>query len=277
MTRTSPLTVGLFQFDVRKGNLQANLDAVTQAARDAQARGVDWLLLPELFSSSYDLELAERWGTINTRETLPTLSTLARKHHLTIAGTCLLPLSGGGVGNTLVWIDDQGEATARYVKLHRFRPMNENRYLTPGNSPSLVETPYGKVGLSICYDLRFPELYRYYATRGARFFVLSSQWPHPRQKHFETLVRARAIENQAIVMAVNRVGSETGHTFFGHSMTVDPWGEIICNARDEEILLTCMFDPTETSKVRRDFPVIGDIRHDVWQTTSLLTKEKEDA
>jgi len=277
MRRISPLTLGLFQFHVLKGNLQTNLDAITQAARDAQARGVDWLLLPELFSSSYDLEHAERWGEINTRETLPALSKLARENHLAIAGTCLLPLPGGGIGNTLVWIDDRGEETARYIKLHRFRPMNEDRFLKPGQAPVLAATPFGPVGLSICYDIRFPELYRFYATRGARFFALPSQWPRPRQKHFETLIRARAIENQAIIIAVNRVGSEAGHHFFGHSMVIDPWGETICNARDEEILLVCMLDPTEIDKIRRDFPVIGDIRHDIWQVTTILTKEKEHA
>lgn len=273
MTRISPLTLGLFQFDVKKGDLRTNLDAVSQAARDAEARGVDWLLLPELFSSSYDLARAPRWGEINTRETLPELSSLARDLRLAIIGTYLLPLPGGGVGNTLVWLDERGEETARYVKLHRFRPMDEDRFLQPGESPVLARTPFGAVGLSICYDLRFPELYRYYATRDARYVVLPSQWPHPRLNHFETLLRARAIENQAIVMAVNRVGSEGNHTFFGHSMVIDPWGETICNARDEEILLVCMLDPIDLDRIRRDFPVLGDIRHDVWAKEKIVKKE----
>lgn len=265
MTRLSPLTVGLFQFDVRKGNLKANMDAVSAGARDAGERGVDWLLLPELFSSSYDLENAARWGEINETETLPAISRVAVENHLAIIGSYILPRASGGYGNTLVWFDASGNEAGRYTKLHRFRPMNEDRYLTPGDAPAIVQTPYGTVGLSICYDLRFPELYRFYLSRDALFTVLPSQWPHPRLKHYETLIRARAIENQMVMIAVNRVGKEGDNRFFGHSMIVDPWGETICNAREEEILLVGMFDPSDILKIRKDFPVIDDIRHDVWK------------
>ncbi len=265
MTRVSPLTVALLQFDVKKGDLKANMDAVTAAAKDAQARGADWLLLPELFSSSYDLENASKWGTINEREVLPEMARLAASYRLSIAGSVILPLPSGGFGNILIWMNDTGHEEGRYTKLHRFRPMNEDRYLTPGDTPVLVETPYGKVGLSICYDLRFPELYRHYRAKGARFAVLPSQWPNPRLKHFRALIIARAIENQMVMIALNRVGKEGDNTFPGHSMVVDPWGEIICDARDEEILLTCMFDLTEITKVRKDFPVADDIRHEVWE------------
>jgi len=165
----------------------------------------------------------------------------------------------------------------RYYELLSFRPMAEDRFLQPGWEPVLARTPFGAVGLSICYDLRFPELYRHYATRGARFVVLPSQWPRPRLNHFETLLRARAIENQAIVIAVNRIGSEGEHTFFGHSMVIDPWGETICDARDEEILLVCMLDPADLDRVRRDFPVLGDMRHDVWVKEKILAGDKEHA
>ncbi len=275
MTRTLPMTVALFQFDVKKGDLKANLDAVSLAVKNAAASGADWLLLPELFTSSYDLENAKRWGEINEKDALPAIAQQARENRLSIAGSYILPLLGGGVGNTLVWIDPLGNEVARYTKLHRFRPMDEDRFLRPGNHPVITSTPYGPVGLSVCYDLRFPELYRYYATRGARFFFAPSQWPDPRQRHFVTLARARAIENQAVVMAVNRIGKENGHTFFGHSMVVNPWGETICNAQREEILLTCMFDPTEIQTIRKDFPVLHDIREDIWEREKILKTGKE--
>jgi len=262
MSRNLPLTVGLLQFDVRKGALKANMDAVSAGVKDAAARGVDWLLLPELFSGSYDLENAARWGEINETDVLPTLSRMAVKNRLAIIGTYILPLASGGYGNTLVWIDATGSETGRYTKLHRFRPMDEDKYLTPGDAPVITQTPYGAVGLSICYDLRFPELYRFYLSGGALFAVLPSQWPRPRLKHYETLIRARAIENQIVMIAVNRVGTEGDNHFFGHSMIVDPWGETICSARDEEILLVCMFDAADILKIRKDFPVIDDIRHD---------------
>ena len=265
MTRTSPLTVGLLQFNVKKGDLRANMDAVSAAAKDAHARGVDWLLLPELFSSSYDLENAETWASVNEAEAVPEIARLAAEYRLNIAGSLILPLPSGGFGNTLVWMDDTGCEAGRYTKLHRFRPMNEDRYLTPGNTPVTIETPYGKVGLSICYDLRFPELFRYYQAQGAAFAILPSQWPNPRLKHFRALTIARAIENQMVMLAVNRVGAEGDYTFPGHSMIVDPWGEIICDARDEEILLVCMFDPTVVSQTRKDFPVAEDIRPEVWE------------
>lgn len=274
MTLLSPLTVGLLQFDVRKGDQKANMDAVNTAARDARKRGVDWLFLPELFSSSYDLENAARWGKINEAETLPDISRLAVENGLAIAGSYILPLPSGGYGNTLIWFDYLGNEAGRYTKIHRFKPMNEDRFLTPGDSPSLVQTPFGEVGLSICYDLRFPELYRFYLSKGALFAILPSQWPHPRLKHYKTLLTARAIENQIFMIAANRVGNEGDNKFFGHSMIVDPWGEIICNAREEEILLVCMFDPSEIQKIRREFPVINDTRHDVWRHERIFEKNQ---
>ena len=265
MNGLSPLTVGLLQFDVRKGDLKANMDAVSAGAKEAGKCGVDWLLLPELFSSSYDLENAARWSEINRGEVLPTLSRMAAENHLAIIGTSILSLASGGYGNTLVWFDAAGNEIERYIKLHRFKPMNEDKYLTPGEAPVIARTPYGIAGLSICYDLRFPELYRFYLSKGALFAVLPCQWPNPRLKHFETLIRARAIENQMVVIAVNRVGTEGNNSFFGHSMIVDPWGETICNAREEEILLVCMLNPADIVKIRKDFPVIDDIRHDTWK------------
>ncbi len=270
MSRLTPLTVALFQFNIKRGNQTANMDKVAMAARDAGASGADWLLLPELFTSSYDLEHASRWATLNERECLPAIARLARENHLAIAGSYILPLSSGGVGNTLVWIDASGNERARYTKLHRFRPMNEDRFLSPGETPVSLSTPFGHVGLSICYDLRFPELYRHYAILGVRFVLLPSQWPNPRLKHFDTLLRARAIENQVVMLAVNRVGTEGDTTFFGHSMVVDPWGETICDARGEEILLTCMFDPGDIQKIRQDFPVLGDIRREIWKRQKIL-------
>ncbi|MCS7040082.1 MAG: carbon-nitrogen family hydrolase, partial [Caldilineales bacterium] len=116
-------------------------------------------------------------------------------------------------------------------------------------------------GLAICYDLRFPELFRLYALAGAQLILIPSEWPHPRLAHWRTLLRARAIENQCFVAAVNRVGSDRANTFCGHSALIDPWGETVVEADDASVqLLTATVDFALVDDVRRRIPALADRR-----------------
>ena len=114
-----------------------------------------------------------------------------------------------------------------YSKTHLFRLMNEHKYFTPGNTCDVFQTSFGRIGLVICYDIRFPELARGAALKGARILFVPAEWPYPRVSHWEFLLKARAIENQMFVVASNRVGSDKKNIFFEHSMVLDPAGETI--------------------------------------------------
>jgi predicted amidohydrolase len=138
--------------------------------------------------------------------------------------------------------------------------MHEADFLAPGNKLVTIDLPWGRAGLAVCYDLRFPEMFRSYALEGAQLILLSAEWPKPRLEHWRTLLRARAIENQTFVVACNCVGEGGGNVFFGHSMVVDPWGEVIVEGQEHEEVLVAKLDLTRVVEIRRQYPVFADRR-----------------
>lgn len=259
------LTISLGQMDVKLGEPERNLATVRTLAAEAARRGSDILVLPELWSTGYDLESAEKHATPTDGGIFAEVAALARQHRLHLLGSVLSRLEHGGVGNTAVLFNPQGEPLATYSKVHLFRLMEEEKYLTAGGALALADTPWGLAGLAICYDLRFPELFRAYALSGARIIFLPSEWPHPRLAHWQTLLRARAVENQLYLVACNRVGSSKGTDFFGHSCIVDPWGEVIVEAGETELLLTAPIDPARVDAVRKRIPVFQDRRPELYR------------
>lgn len=258
------LTISLGQIDVKLGDPEANLAKVAEMSREAARRRSDIVLFPELWSTGYDLENASRYATPTDEGIFAETAALARENKLSILGSCLSWQGEGRFGNTAVLHDKQGTAVAEYSKTHLFRLMDEEKYLAAGDQLTLVETEWGMGGLGICYDLRFPELFRRYALSGARMVLLPAEWPHPRLKHWQTLLRARAIENQMFVIACNRVGESKGTAFFGHSCIIDPWGETVIEAGETEVLLTATIDTAVVDQVREKIPVFADRREELY-------------
>lgn len=254
------LTVAVGQMDVQVGAVARNMAEVKRLAAEAAARGAQLLVLPELWATGYDLVQAERYATGVEAGVFAEVAALARAHGLHILGSGLVRLASGGVGNTAVWHDDHGHIVATYSKLHLFRLMQEEQFLTAGDAPTLAETAFGKMGLSICYDLRFPELFRGYALAGARVVFVPAEWPQVRLAHWRTLLRARAIENQLFVVGCNRVG-KTGETIFGgYSAVVDPWGETLMEGDGEAGLFMATLDLEVVDEVRQRIPIFADRR-----------------
>ena len=142
--------------------------------------------------------------------------------------------------------------------------MKEAQYLAPGKAGALLELPRGCAGLAICYDLRFPELFRRYALEGARLMILPAEWPHPRRMHWCTLLRSRAIENQCFVAACNRVGTTEDVSFFGASAVIDPWGETLIEGGETEALLTVRIDLDTVEATRAKIPIFADRRSELY-------------
>lgn len=259
-----PLKVSLAQFDVTVGKPQTNLETVRLMAAEAARRGSQLLVLPELWSTGYDLENATTHATTLDEGIFAQVREMAIHHHLYILGSCLSLMDEGHYGNTAVLFNPSGDILASYSKIHLFRLMDEEQYLTAGNHLALVDSEWGRIGLAICYDLRFPEMFRTYALGGATIVFLPSEWPHPRLAHWQTLLRARAIENQFYMVACNRVGRSKESVFFGHSCIIDPWGQTIVEAGEEEILLTCDIDLSRVEEVRRKIPIFQDRRADLY-------------
>lgn len=192
------------------------------------------------------------------------LSALAREHRLAIASS-VLEAKAGRAYNTLALYAADGALTAVYRKAHLVPMLDEPRWLAAGDALCLAETGWGLTGLGVCYDLRFTEMWRRYALAGAQLFILPAEWPSRRTQHWQTLLRARAIENQVFVAACNRVGESKGEVFAGKSAVIDPWGEAVVEAGPEaEALLTCEIDLGRVAEIRNRIPVFKDRRPDLY-------------
>jgi omega-amidase len=257
------LILSLGQMQISYDDPEANFERVRAWTAEAAHCESALVLFPELWYSGYDLEKWPRYAAALGEGIFARLSALAREHHIALGGS-VLELKDGRPYNTFTLFDAEGECRAVYRKLHLFGPMGEDKWLSAGNSFTLLDGEWGPVGLSICYDLRFPEVARHYALQGARLWLLPAQWPSRRINHWQALIRARAIENQMFVAAVNGVGPSGQEQFGGLSAVIEPWGETLAEGGANEVLLTTMIDLDEADEARRRFPVLKDRRADVY-------------
>ena len=251
------LTIALAQMNVLTGRPEDNLARARDFAVQAREANADLLLLPELWLHGYDLERAKKWAALLGEEGFAHMAALAREFDLYLAGS-LLERHAGGVSNTAVLYAPDGTLLGSYRKIHLFRLMQEHHYLVPGDHATLCPTPWGPMGLAICYDMRFPELFRTMALAGAVLFLVPAQWPVRRLEAWLLLARARAVENELIVAACNRVGDDGQATFPGRSCVVDPWGHALVEGDAQERPLVAQADLREIHKARRYLTVYED-------------------
>jgi predicted amidohydrolase len=243
--------------DVPAGRPEDNVARARHFAAGARKAGADVLVLPELWLHGYDLTRAKEWASPLGEGGFVQMASLAREYQLHLVGS-ILERHDSGISNTAAMFDRTGRLLGHYRKIHLFRLMQEHRYLVAGDHATLCSTPWGLTGLGICYDLRFPELFRTMALAGARLFLIPAQWPEKRLEAWLLLARARAAENELIVAACNRVGTDGEVSFPGRSIVVDPWGNTLAEGDDQETLLVAQVDLAEIDKVRRYLPVYRD-------------------
>lgn len=261
MRRT--VTVSLAQIDVAWGNPEANLAITEKLTEEAHRRGSDLILFPELWTTAYDLPRAQSYASTGDGDAFGQLAQLARRYDIHITGS-VLKREGDKIYNCAPLFSPQGELLGDYDKIHLFNLMQEEQYLSPGQRTPVFELPWGLCALAICYDLRFPELFRKYAVAGARMVFLPAEWPFPRLEHWRVLLKARAIENQCYIVACNRVGQGGDAQFFGHSTVVDPSGRCVVEAGEAEALLTVSLDMGLVEEARRTLTVFADRRPDIY-------------
>jgi len=254
--------VSIVQMDIALGDPKKSRETAISFIEEACRRGSNFVVLPELWTTGYSLknirELAEPLdGTTNTM-----LLNICSKWKIYVIGS-IAELRGGKIFNTATILGPEG-IVGSYSKVHLFCLMDEHKYFTPGDSCAVFQTSFGKIGMIICYDIRFPELARKFALNGAQILFVSAEWPYPRVAHWELLLKARAIENQMFMVATNRVGSDDRNTFFGRSMVLDPMGEVLVEGDDTELILTCELDMDLVSKTRSLIPCFEDRRPDLY-------------
>ena len=251
----------------------ANLKKADTLVREAVLDGAVLVALPELFNC-----LASHRIIVEQAEPVPgptstAMCALARECGITLlAGSIAEQCEGDRAFNTSLLIGPDGSILANYRKIHLFDvelegspPIAESRWFVRGEDLCVTETPLGRLGQSICYDLRFPELFRGLADRGADIiFVPAAFTAKTGRAHWEVLLRARAIENQAFVIAPNQFGEQIeGVPLYGHSAIIDPWGTIIFQKSNQTCIYTAdlSYDVLKTS--RKDFPVWMDADNDI--------------
>ncbi len=259
---------------------QRNLSTAEALVDEAVERGAGVIALPEYFNFGGAPQLQRENAEPIPGPSVDRLREKARTARVYLVGGSLAERveEKGRVFNTSVVIDPQGDITAKYSKIHLFdvdisslMVMNEADTFEPGDSIVAAETGYGVVGLTICYDLRFPELYRALALEGARIiFVISSFMASTGKAHWEPLLRARAIENQVFIVAPNQIGPVAGTNLarYGHSAIVDPWGSVLSEASDRDGVVTAEIDFDYLNTVRSQLPSLAGRRPEVYRKGS---------
>jgi deaminated glutathione amidase len=244
----------------------ANIDDALRLISEAKSAGAEYVLTPEM-TNILAAKREQLFGAIVAEEADPSLATLrelARRLGIYIhIGSLAVRLSPERAANRSFLLDPKGNIAARYDKIHMFdvdladgESYRESRNYRPGEQAVLADLPWGRLGLTICYDLRFPALYRALAEAGATMLAIPSAFTKQTgEAHWHTLVRSRAIENGCFVFAAAQGGKhENGRDTYGHSLIVDPWGRIIAEGGTDPGVVMAEIDPAEIAKARARIP-----------------------
>lgn len=248
-----------------------NIAAASALIRAAKAAGARFILTPEntgMIEPKRE-QLLEKARPEAEHPALPAFSALAAELGVwLLIGSLQIKLDASTCANRSFLFDDQGRIAARYDKIHMFdvdlkggESYRESRIFRPGDRAVLADTPWGKVGLTVCYDVRFDYLYRALAQAGASFLTVPAAFTVPTgQAHWHTLLRARAIETGCYVFAPAQCGEHAeGRKTYGHSLIVAPWGEVLADGGEEPGVITADIDPAKVEEARRMVPAL---RHD---------------
>jgi predicted amidohydrolase len=250
-------------------DVAANVAAASDLIRRAKGEGADFVATPEmtsLFEAESDALFAKVTGEEQDRA-LAAFRRLAEELSLwLLIGSLPTKLAERQCANRSFLVDPRGQVAARYDKIHMFdvslpggESYRESRNYRPGERAVVADLPWGKLGLSVCYDLRFPQLYRALAKAGAAFLSIPSAFTNTTgQAHWHVLQRARAIETGCFVVAPAQGGKhENGRHTFGHSLIVDPWGQILAEAEQEPGIVVADIDPSKVTEARSRIPALS--------------------
>ncbi len=243
-----------------------NLTKAMSMAEKAVSSGADIIVLPEVFSTGFCYEGISDLAEEAPFPTIGKLIDFSKSKECTIIGSIIEARLQEGVPvfYNMGFCVEHGKLAGVYRKSHPF--LREQNYFAAGNSihPIFLEKHGVKIGLEICYELRFPEVARKLALEGADLLVTVAQFPHPRKHVWRTLALARSIENQMPHIACNPVGSSPTSSFFGNSMIIGAAGDVLAEADDKECMIMHLIDTANTDKVRSDIPVFSDRRADLY-------------
>lgn len=252
-----PKVLGL-QIDIAWEDRSRTHERVQELLTTQTVASGSLLVLPEMFDVGFTMQSAladdDAQGASHRF-----CSELARRTRCAVLAG-FARRQGGRVANVATFFDESGSEIGRYAKTHPFSLADEHIHYTAGDGPVVIEWQGMKIAPLICYDLRFPELFRRATKMGAELFCVIANWPSARVEHWTTLARARAIENLAYVVAVNRCGTDPKLTYPGRSQIIDPKGKVLADAGDSVCAAVADIDIELVRSWRRDFPVLKDMK-----------------
>ena len=252
------MRIASIQLRVIEESKDKSLEQAAQMIR--QCRGANLILLPELWNIGFmSFDRYREEAENQEGPTLALLRTQAKELSCYLYTGSFVEKRGNQFYNSSFLLDPKGEILGSYQKAHLFTYQSEEAaILTPGTSLTVISTEFGNFGLATCYDLRFPEFFRKMLDQEAEFFLIASAWPASRLEHWLLFNRTRALENLSYLISSNCVGINRGTRFAGHSMLVDPFGEVVAESKDQECIVWGEANREVVLRTRSEFPALKD-------------------
>lgn len=249
------------------------MEKAARMLREAAARGAQIAVLPEMFNCPYAGKYFREAAALGHEDTVAALSAWAGDNRIWLVGGSIPEREGDRLYNSCFVFDDEGRIVARHRKVHLFdidapgMRFRESNTFVPGDRVTVFDTPWGKMGAAICFDMRFPELFRAMANRGARLIFVPAQFNMTTGPvHWELTLRARAVDNELFLAACSAARYEGfSYECWGHSLVADPWGTVIAGADETEQILYADVDFARVEEVRRQLPTFLHLREDVYE------------
>jgi omega-amidase len=258
------MKVTTLQMDIYLGEPEKNRRKLISQFKNFDANQTDVVLLPELWTTGYALSSLEDIAETINDQTVSLLKELATLNNVTIIAGSIAFKKDDGIYNTMLVIDNKGNICCEYSKVHLFKLMDEHRYLSAGENDSFFEVNNTLCSGFICYDIRFPQWMRKHAEQGAEVFFICAEWPSQRKNHWRALLVARAIENQAYIVACNRVGHDENNSFSGGSLVINPQGTVLLEGTNKEEILQATLHLSKVQQAREEISVFADQRKDLY-------------
>ena len=261
------MDVCAIQYDIAWEDKAANFARVRALLAGADPAPGGLIVLPEMFATGFSMNVA---AICEGRERAAegALAEFAAERGCAVLGGVVTRAADGRGRNQAVLVGPDGRELARYTKMHPFSFAGETAHYAPGERPVVVEWGGAKLAPFVCYDLRFPEVFRSVTASGAEVLAVIANWPASRREHWRTLLRARAIENQAYVVGVNRIGADPNVAYSGDSLIVGPRGEVLADAGTGQCTVCTRLDLGGLRAYRKEFPALKDMKEG-WVRTEI--------
>ena len=271
------MKIGIIQMETTDDK-DLNIAKAAEKVAECAAKNADIIILPEIFNSPYSTSSFSKYAEPQGGYTWTKLSQMARQNHVYLVGGSIPELDGSHIYNTSFIFNPKGEQIARHRKIHLFdinveggQCFKESDSLTPGNEITTFETPFGIIGVCICFDFRFPELARLMVLRGASILIVPAAFNMTTgPAHWEIMFRQRAVDNQCFTIGCAPARNvNSSYVSYGNSIVVSPWGDIIYRADEKEHSDVIQIDLNQVISIRKQLPLLSARRTDVYSISSL--------